>query len=75
MLILSMAGSAQSQMVLAVVSPQYAAQPPGERAHPTERGAGGCETRQHPAGQGAQPHEAGLRGAEEATRRRPERSD
>lgn len=55
-----MAGSAQSQMVLAVVSPQYAAQPPGERAQPAERGAGGGETRQHPAGQGAQPHETGL---------------
>lgn len=60
-------------MVLAVVSPQHAAQPPGERACPAEGGAGGGEAGQHPAGQGAQPREAGLRGAEEAARRRPER--
>ncbi len=66
MLILYMASSAHGLMVLAVVSPQYAAQPSGERACPAERGAGGSETGQHPAGQGAQPREAGLRGAEEA---------
>lgn len=73
MLILNMAGSANSLMVLAVVSPQYTAQPSGKRARPAERGAGGGETGQHPAGQGAQPRETGLRGAEEAARRRPER--
>lgn len=49
-------------------SPQYTAQPSGERAQPAERGAGGAETGQHPAGQGAQPCEAGLRGAQEAAR-------
>lgn len=66
MLILNPAGSTHGLMVLAVVSPQYAAQPSGERACPAERRAGGGETGQHPAGQGAQPREAGLRGAEEA---------
>lgn len=67
-----MAGSAHGLMALAVVSPQYAAQPSGERACPAERGARGGETGQHPAGQGAQPRETGVRGAEEAARRRPE---
>lgn len=55
-------------MVLAVVSLQYTAQPSGERARPAERGAGGDEAGQHPAGQGAQPCEAGLRRAQEAAR-------
>lgn len=66
MLILNTAGSAHGLTLLSVVSPQYAAQPSGERARPTERRAGGGETGQHPAGPGAQPREAGLRGAEEA---------
>lgn len=66
MLILNMAGSGHGLMVHAVVSPQYAAQPSGERASPAEGGTGGGEAGQHPAGQGAQPREAGLRGAEEA---------
>ncbi len=61
-----MAGGAHRLKVLAVLSPQYAAQPSGGRTGPAERGAGGVETGQHPAGQGAQPREAGLRGAEEA---------
>ena len=73
MLILNLTGSAHGLMVLAVVSPQYPAQPYGERARPAERRAGGGETGQHPAGQGAQPCEAGLRGAEEAAWRWPER--
>ena len=60
-------------MLLAAPSPpQHAAQPSGERARPAERRAGGGETGQHPAGPRAQPREAGLRGAEEAARRRPE---
>lgn len=66
MLILNMAGSAHGLMVLAAVSPQHAAQPSGQRTRPAERRAGGGETGQHPAGQGAQPCETGLRGAEKA---------
>lgn len=66
MLILKIAGSTHGLIVPILLSPQYTAQPSGERAHPAERGARGAETGQHPAGQGAQPCETGLRGAQEA---------